>query len=156
MNNLEFVRQAIGDEKIDTTSQQIWTINETIFNIDTKLFLVINLKTKIIVGYIIYKKPLNEDILIELYDQIFKHYKNNNPIIIHSDNEPVFSSNNLVEFLASKKIKISFTRSNKNQNQVSESINERIKTLVTINLIIKDTKALRYWHKTVPNKFKNP
>jgi fructose-bisphosphate aldolase class 1 len=40
------------------------------------------------------------------------------------------------------------------QNQVSESINERIKTLVTKKLITQDNKALRNWRKTLPNKYK--
>lgn len=37
---------------------------------------------------------------------------------------------------------------------MSESINERIKTLVTKKLIMQDTRALRCWRKTIPNKYK--
>lgn len=78
-----------------------------------------------------------------MYHQILSPYKKNNPIIIPSDNELVFSSENLIKFLDSKEIKVSLTLGNKNQNQLSEAINDRIKTLVTINLITKDTKGLR-------------
>ena len=46
------------------------------------------------------------------------------------------------------KIEVSLTLGNKHQNQVSESINERIKTFT------KDIKAFKEWRKTVPNKFK--
>lgn len=37
---------------------------------------------------------------------------------------------------------------------MSESINERIKILVTKKLITQDSRALRYWRKTIPNKYK--
>lgn len=84
------------------TDGNIWTIDETIFNNNTRLFLVVNIKTRAIVGYIIYKSYLNEEILIELYEKIFLHNKLNNPTIIDSDNEPVFSSKTLLKFLAEK------------------------------------------------------
>jgi transposase InsO family protein len=137
------------------TDGNIWTIDETIFNNKTKLFLVINLKTRAIVGYAIYNNYLNEEILIELYEEIFSQNSTNNPIIIHSDNEPVFSSQTVLDLLSSKEIKVSYTLANKNQNQVSESINERIKTLVTKMLITQDNKSLRNWRKIVPNKYKH-
>lgn len=132
----------------------IWTIDETIFNKNTKLFLIVNIKTRAIVGYSIYKNPLNEEILIELYEEIFLKNSIDNPIVIHSDNEPTFKSQTLLDFLSSKNIKVSFTLANKNQNQVSESINEWIKTLVTKKLITQDNRALRGWRKTIPNKYK--
>ena len=137
------------------TDGNIWIIDETIFNENTKLFLIINLKTRAIIRFIIYKNNLNEDILIELYNQIFYQYSENNPIIVHSDNEPIFKSDNILELIADRGIEPSFTGAKKNQNQVSEAINERIKTLVTKNLIIKDSKGLRNWRNTVPNKFKH-
>ena len=137
------------------TDGNIWTIDETIFNKNTKLFLIVNIKTRAIVGYSIYKNYLTEEILIELYEEIFSNNSINNPIVIHSDNEPTFSSQLLLDFLFSKRVKVSFTLANKNQNQVSESINERIKTLVTKKLISQDNKALRNWRKTVPKKYKH-
>ena len=79
----------------------------------------------------------------------------NNPIIIHSDNEPIFSSQTILDLLSSKEIKVSYTLANKNQNQVSEGVNERIKTLVTKMLITQNNKSLRNWRKTVPNKYKH-
>lgn len=136
------------------TDGNIWTIDETIFNKDTKLFLIVNIKTRAIVGYSIYKNHLTEEILIELYEEIFSNNALSNPIIIHSDNEPIFKSQSLLDFLSSKQVEVSFTLANKNQNQVSESINERIKTLVTKKLITQDNKLLRNWRKTLPNKYK--
>jgi len=96
------------------TDGNIWTIDETIFNENTRLFLAINLKTRAIVGYIIYKNFLNEDILIELYNKLFSQNKGNNPTIIHPDNEPIFSSKLIVDFLSNRNIKQFFTLSNKN------------------------------------------
>jgi transposase InsO family protein len=125
------------------TDGNIWTIDETIFNKDTKLFLIVNIKTRAIVGYSIYKNHLTEEILIELYKEIFSNNALNNPIMIHSDNDPIFKSQSLLDFLYSKQVEVSFTLANKNQNQVSESINERIKTLVTKKLITQDNKLLR-------------
>lgn len=51
-------------------------------------------------------------------------------------------------------MEVFLTIGDKNQNQVSEAINKRIKTLVTKNLITKDTKELRICRKTISNKWK--
>ena len=42
------------------TDGNIWTVDETIFNLDTKLFMVINLKTRAILGFILHQSVLNE------------------------------------------------------------------------------------------------
>ena len=55
--------------------------------------------------------------------------------------EPIFSSKLILDFRSRGNIKQSSTLDHKNQNPVSE-------------LIIKKTKALINWRKTVPNKFK--
>ena len=136
------------------TDGNIWTIDETIFHKNTKLFLIVNIKTRAIVCYSIYKNYLTKEILIELYKEIFLKNSTDNPTVIHSDNELTFKSQtlSLLDFLSSKNIKVSFTLASKNQNQVSESINERIKTLK--KLITQDSRALRCWRKTIPNKYK--
>lgn len=77
------------------------------------------------------------------------------PVLIHSDSEPAFSSKKIRTFLQESNIELFLTLGNKNQNQVSESINERIKTLVTKGLITKNTEALREWRKNVPSKLKH-
>ena len=56
------------------TDGNIWTIDETIFNIDTKLFMIINLKTRAILGYILHQNILNEELIIELYQELFNQY----------------------------------------------------------------------------------
>lgn len=134
------------------TDGNIWTIDETIFNIDTKLFMIINLKTRAILGYILHQSILNEELIIELYQKLFNQY--NNPIVIHSDMEPAFSSTLVRNFLKKEGVEISSTTGAKNQNQVSESINERIKALVTLELVKKDSKSLRDWRKNIPSDLK--
>ena len=62
------------------TDGNIWTVDETIFNSDTKLFMIVNLKTWAILGYILHQDTLGDDIIIELYHQILKCYKNNTPM----------------------------------------------------------------------------
>lgn len=73
----------------------------------------------------------------------------------HSDADPLFRSEKILKFLDTEKIKLSSTIGSKNQNQVSESINEKIKALVTKFLIEKDSKMLREWRKSVPTELKN-
>lgn len=123
------------------TDGNIWTIDKTILNVNTKLFMIINLKTRAILGYILHQNILNEKLIIGLYQKLFNQY--NNPIAIHSDMEPAFSSTLVRNFLKKEGVEISSTIGAKNQNQVSESINERIKALLTLKLVEKDSKSLR-------------
>lgn len=136
------------------TDGNIWTIDETIFNDTTKLFLMVSLKTRAILGYIIHEDNINDDLIIELYQKVLDRYHNESVLIIHSDTEPKFRSNRIKDFLEEEIIKISTTKGSKNQNQVSEAINESIKALVTRVLIEKDSRLLRDWRKGLPKKFK--
>lgn len=61
--------------------------------------MVINLKTRAILGYILHQDVLGDDIIIELYHKILECYQDNNPIIIHSDTEPASTSEKVQEFL---------------------------------------------------------
>ena len=71
-----------------------------------------NIKTRAIVGYSICKNYLTEEILIELYKEIFLKNSTDNPIVIHSDNEPTFKSQtlSLLDFLSSKNINYIFKK----------------------------------------------
>ena len=48
------------------TDGNIWTIDKTILNVNTKLFMFINLKTRAILGYILHQNILNEKLIIGL------------------------------------------------------------------------------------------
>lgn len=48
------------------TDGNIWTVDETIFNEESAVFLVISLKTRAILGYIQSQSCKNEDLIIEL------------------------------------------------------------------------------------------
>ena len=137
------------------TDGNIWTVDETIFNLDTKLFMVINLKTRAILGSILHQSVLNEELIIELYQDLFNQYNGDKPLAIHADMEPAFSSDLVRKFLKREGVELSSTLGVKNQNQVSESINERIKALVTLELVKKDSKLLRNWRKNIPSNLKS-
>lgn len=49
------------------TDGSIWTIDETIFNNNIKLFMLVHLKIRAILGYILHQDSLNDEIIIELY-----------------------------------------------------------------------------------------
>lgn len=50
-------------------------------------------------------------------------------------------------------INVSTTEGNKNQNQLSESINEQIKVLTTIILLEKKISDYKAWRKNLLQKF---
>lgn len=146
-----------------TTDGIIWTVDETIFNSKTRLFVVVNLKTRAILGYITSNYCLTDDLILELYKEILKNNKFNNtpyfinttPSFVHSDMEEAFHSEKVQEFLGKQKIYISITEGEKNQNQVSESINNRIKSLVS-EILLKNpnSKAYREFSNALPEKLK--
>ena len=157
--NLEDNKKIIAVDQLENryvTDGNIWTVDTTIFNDNTHLFMVVNLKTRTIVGYILNNESVNDDYVIELYEKICAKYESNqgNPIIIHSDAEPAFSSEKIIKFLKPKNITISTTAGKTKRNQVSESTNHQVKSLVALELLREDTSALKNWRKLLPPKYK--
>ena len=75
------------------TDGNIWTVDETILNLNISLFLVINLRTRAILGSIITHKNLHDTYILELYSKILDNYTaEQNPLFIHSDLAPEYSS----------------------------------------------------------------
>jgi len=138
------------------TDGNIWTVDETIFNEETKLFLVVSLKTRTILGYIQAKNCQNEDSIIELYKRILDEYEfSGPPCVIHSDMEPAYHSKNVSEFLGDHNVHVSITKGVKYQNQVSESINSRIKYLVAeIMLEDANSRSYRKFQQSLPEELK--
>lgn len=138
------------------TDGVIFTVDETIFNEETRLFLVISLNTRAILGYIQTPYCIDEHLLIELYTKILDDYEfQSTPCFIHSDMEPSFNSEKVSKFLESNGIYLSSTLGGKNQNQLSESLNNRVKYIVTQNML-KDTnsKGYREFAQTLPAKYR--
>lgn len=136
------------------TDGNIWTVDETIFNEETKLFLVVSLKTRAILGYMQGKNCQNEDLIIELYKQILEDYEfSGSPCIIHSDMEHSYHSKKVRKFLGDHNVYVSITKGAKRQNQLSEAINSRIKYLVA-EVLIEDSnsKIYRYFKQSLPEK----
>lgn len=126
------------------TNGNIWTVDETSFNEETKLFLVVSLKTRAILGYIQGGNCQNEYMIIELYKRILDEYEfSGPPCVIHSDMEPAFHSKNIREFLGEHNVHVSITKGVKYQNQVSEAVNSRIKYLVA-EIMLEDANSWSY------------
>jgi len=117
-------------------------VDETFFSEKISLFLVINLKTRIIFGYIIRHKPVTSSYIIELYNKILFNYKvDQNPHFIHSDLKyKYYRLLEIEKFFAEEQIKISLALGAKHQNQVSESVNDKIKAQMILDLISKDIR----------------
>jgi len=139
------------------TDGVIWTVDETIFNSETRLFLVVSLNTRAILGYIQGNNCRNDDLVIELYKEILDEYEfPSKPCFVHSDMEETYHSENVQKFLSNKGIYISTTEGAKNQNQLSESINNRIKYLVAqILLDNTNSKDYREFYKKLPDKLRS-
>ena len=138
------------------TDGVIFTVDETIFNEETKLFLVISLNTRAVLGFIQGRNCRDEDVIIELYSKILEEYQfESKPCFIHSDMEQSYHSEKVSKFLESKGIYLSGTMGRKNQNQLSESLNNRVKYIVTQNML-KDTNAKGYreFAQTLPAKYR--
>ena len=141
------------------TDGNIWTIDETMFNDNVFVFLVINIKTRAILGYIIGHKKASEGYIKELYKIILDNYpfKDQSPLIIHSDAEDEYFSTHLVKFFKEENIDISVGISDKHQNQVSEAVNNRIKFSTVFNLLKegRNIKAFKDLVRIQPAKFKH-
>lgn len=139
------------------TDGNIWTVDETIFNEDTKLFLVVSLKTRAILGYIQAKNCQNEDLIIELYKQILEEYTfSSPPCVIHSDMEYTYQSKKVRKFLEDHNVHVSTTGGTKYQNQVYEAVNSRIKYL-TAEILLEDTNSRSYrkFKQSLPEELKS-
>ena len=139
------------------TDGVIWTVDETIFNKETKLFLVVSLNTRAILGYIQGKNCRNDDLVIELYKKILDEYEfPSKPCFVHSDLEETYHSKKVQQFLSNQGIYISTTEGVKNQNQLSESINNRIKYLVASKLLENtNSKAYREFSISLPDELRS-
>ena len=112
----------------DAIDGNIWGTDEISFNSITKLRVVINLKTKVILGFTLSQENLAEEIIDQFYQNLLDCYDRNNIVKIDSKN---------------------------NSNQlIIDSISERIQVLLTLKLIQKDSRPLRKWRQTVPKNLK--
>lgn len=91
-----------------------------------------------------------------MYEQIFLNYRiDQKPVFIHSDlKENSYKSNEIINFFEKSDIKTSLALGNKHQNQVSESINDKIKYEAILCLLDQDNRPLRNLIKIQPSPFK--
>lgn len=136
-NSLDSVLKVNQLKNCYVTDGNIWTIDETIFNENIYTFLVINIKTRTILGYVIGHQKVSGDSIVELYKKILENYlfKDQGPFIVHSDSESEYTTPEILEFFKNEKIKISISIADQHQNQVSESVNNSIKYYTVLNLL---------------------
>lgn len=77
------------------------------------------------------------------------------PKLIHSDNNPTYFSNSIKRFFKAHEIKFSKTGSDKNANQVSESVNSRLKANLLLSIHNEDRKSYKNFRLGWNDKFKN-
>lgn len=138
------------------TNSNVWSVDETFFNKNQVLFLVINNKTRAIIGFIYKKasvesistnKPIycNSDNILCLYEKLVNQYAS--PKIIHCDSNPTYVSKNIQKFCEDEEITLSTTESKPKNNQVIEAVNNAIKiNIVFIISKIKRPHQYREWH----------
>ena len=143
------------------TDGNIWTVDETIFNNEVFVFLVINIKTKAILGYVLGQKNISGYYMAELYKLILDNYplKDQSPLIVHSDSENEYFTSHIIELFKEENIQVSVSVSvaDKHQNQVSEAVNNQIKFSTVCNIIEEgqNTKEFRNLVRIQPDKFKH-
>jgi hypothetical protein len=140
-------------------------MDETYLHSQLVLLLVINLKTTAILGYAISNgnKNFNEKNaeikapeIKELYEKILDE-GHQIPESIHTDCKPEYEKTIILEFFKKHNILPSVTKG-KHQNQVAESINNQIKSLIVQCFYQKYTKnptpSFKAFQKLCPDKFK--
>jgi integrase len=108
--------------KKDVIDGNLWGVDEIIFNPTSKLLMVRNLKTKVILGFTFHSDIFDQEVIDQFHQNLLDHYQ----------------IDQTIELLSKKDF----------------DIQEKIKFLVTLQLIQKDSRALRKWRKNVPKSFK--
>lgn len=152
------------------TNNDEWCMDETFLSTKYALAIIINLKTRCIVGYslkrivpenqnkvitnnnVSYHVGLNSDDILDLYINVCEAY--GYPILIHSDNNPTYMSDNIKQYLKDNNIKYSHTGADKHNNQVSESVNSRIKSNILLSIHKEDRKNYKNFRLGWPDKYK--
>jgi integrase len=138
------------------TDGNIWTVDDTFFTENICLFVVLNLKTRAILGFVLGHEETTSHYIVELYEEILNNYNlQQKPLFIHSDlGREYYDRKPIRDFLERQEIAVSLAAGDRHQNQVSESINNRIKHETILHLISQDNKSLRALVKTQPEQFK--
>lgn len=159
MTNQIYYNSDIIPNKINrqyTTNHNIWSVDETFFNKSQVLFLVVNNKTRAIIGFI-YKRSSNEgnprgksiyctaEDILYLYKQLIDQKRS--PEIIHSDTNPTYVATIIQQFCQNKGIELSTTATEPRHNQLVEGVNHAVKAnLVFILAQVKRPHKYRDWH----------
>lgn len=153
------------------TNHCIWTVDETFLNSKYCIFIIINLKTRAILSTTCLKVPFNkqntvvqagnrkykaglssDDILEQYYETIsFCHI----PEIIHSDANPTYASTSIKKFAKEHGIQLSFSKGEKHDNQVSEAVNNTLKSLIITIIHNQNSRKYKKFRLSWEDKFKH-
>jgi integrase len=146
-------------------NNNVWCVDETYFSKNISLFLIINLKTKALLGFILkqntnYEKfnnitvQIDDELICEIYEQLFKNHIV--PDIIHSDSQPNYISNNVKDLCNNYNVQLSNTENKPKNNQSIEAVNNQIKILICEEILkLKRTKDSRLFIQSLPINLKN-
>jgi hypothetical protein len=140
----------------------IWVMDETYLNKNIVILIVVALKTTVILGICIdFNKDnsknayINAHVIKELYEQIIEK-GNNVPKFIHTDQKEEYRKPVILDFFEQNNITPSVA--GKNENQLAESVNNQIKSLIVQGLYEKNkntrSAAFLTFQSLCPDKFK--
>lgn len=112
----------------DALDGNSWITDELYVNHITKLQIMINPKTKFVVGFIILQETLNSELKTQFLKTILEHYDKSNLIEIQYRD----SANQII----------------------LDSIGEEIQSRIALQCLQKDSRLLRNWRKNIPKIFK--
>lgn len=112
----------------DAMDGNIWVIDKLCINTTTQIQIMVNPKTRFIVGFLISQEISTSELNTKFSKVILNHYDKNNSIEIQFRD----SSNQII----------------------LDSIGEEIQNQVTLKYLQKDSRLFRNWRKTIPKKFK--
>lgn len=132
-----------------------WAIDETILNESFTIFIVIDIKTRAILGFSLLQYDISPEIIVELFTSIIKNFEK--PKYIHGDNKPIYWSFPVRTFCRDQNILISKTHDSPRTNQVVESTNNGLKREIVYYILNTSSKrnTFKQWRKSWPLKFKN-
>ena len=99
---------------------------------------------RFLTGFALGHQLIGSNYVVELYKKILQNYPaEQNPLVIHSDLKDEYTAKKVEQLLRKEGIERSAAIGSSHQNQVSESVNDQIKSLVVKIVSANDTRPFR-------------
>lgn len=169
IKNKKLIYNTINHQYI--CNYDIWALDETYLTNNIVIALIVNHKTRAILGYCIktnvnktsiiknhlnnkdYKVGCTSDEILELYQLCSTQF--NIPKIIHCDLNPTYQGSEIMAFLKENNIELSLSTHMQHGNQTIEAINNVIKTNMLVYLHDKNRRNYKSFRLSWPDNFKN-